>query len=217
MLKIVYNTLLKNIIMDPLEQFYVTGFAISEAGQLVLKALPYKHCPWDIVYYVMFMYSKIVDLLETTYFAINVLIAPYFTSTTTLLILWVIFVLFFENNTTSLVNTNVVGKTAYSENKKFNLFTSTSNLIVYFFNNSNTLVKNILKANTLLEKNEYFLSLFFLFLFITLCNVGGLIPYTFTLTSSFIVTFFFAANYFIGINIIAVYKNGLNFFNMFTF
>jgi ATP synthase subunit 6 len=40
-----------------------------------------------------------------------------------------------------------------------------------------------------------------------MANMVGLIPYSFTATSSFVITFFLALSYFIGINIISVFKN----------
>jgi ATP synthase subunit 6 len=43
----------------------------------------------------------------------------------------------------------------------------------------------------------------------------GLIPYSFTLTSSFVVTFFLALTHFIGINIIAIVERKWEFANMF--
>jgi len=45
--------------------------------------------------------------------------------------------------------------------------------------------------------------LFYLFITIFLSNLIGLIPYSFTPTSSFIMTFFLALGHFIGINFIA--------------
>jgi len=69
-----------------------------------------------------------------------------------------------------------------------------------------SIVGSVLKSNTSLERNEYLSILYFLFLFIFTCNVFGLMPYTFTLTSSFMVTIFLAATHFIGINIIGAYK-----------
>lgn len=70
-----------------------------------------------------------------------------------------------------------------------------------------TLVKNIIKSNTSLKRYQYFSTLFFLFLFILIANMLGLIPYSFTITSSFVITFFLALSHFIGINIIGTYKN----------
>jgi ATP synthase subunit 6 len=68
------------------------------------------------------------------------------------------------------------------------------------------LVKSIIKSNTSLKRNQYFSLFFFLFCYILIANIVGLIPYSFTVTSSFVVTFFLALSYFIGINIISIFK-----------
>ena len=69
-------------------------------------------------------------------------------------------------------------------------------------------VKNILAENVVVKRSQFFLVLICLFLFILICNLGGLLPYSYTLTSSFIVTFFFALTYFIGLNLVSVFKQG---------
>ncbi len=69
------------------------------------------------------------------------------------------------------------------------------------------LVKSIVKSNTSLKRNQYFSILFFLFIFILVSNLVGLIPYSFTATSSFVITFFLALSYFIGINIIGIFEH----------
>jgi ATP synthase subunit 6 len=66
------------------------------------------------------------------------------------------------------------------------------------------LVKTIAKENLHLRRHQYFLMLFYLFVTIFLSNLVGLIPYSFTPTSSFMMTFFLALGHFIGINFIAV-------------
>ena len=68
------------------------------------------------------------------------------------------------------------------------------------------LVKSIVKSNTSLKRNQYFSILFYLFIFILVSNLVGLIPYSFTSTSSFVITFFLALSYFIGINIIGIFQ-----------
>jgi F0F1-type ATP synthase membrane subunit a len=68
------------------------------------------------------------------------------------------------------------------------------------------LVKSIVKSNTSLKRNQYFSVLFFLFCFLLVSNLVGLIPYSFTVTSSFVITFFLALSHFIGINLISVFK-----------
>lgn len=77
------------------------------------------------------------------------------------------------------------------------------------------LVKSILRSNTSLKRNQYFALFFFLFCYIFTANMVGLIPYSFTATSSFVITFFLALSYFIGINILSVFKNKWTTSNLF--
>ena len=69
------------------------------------------------------------------------------------------------------------------------------------------LVKSIVRSNTSLQRNQYFSLIFFLFCYILTANMVGLIPYSFTVTSSFVITFFLALSYFIGINLLSIFKN----------
>jgi len=78
------------------------------------------------------------------------------------------------------------------------------NVYAYFASVIYTLVKTIAKENLHLHRQQYFLMLFYLFITIFLSNLIGLIPYSFTPTSSFIMTFFLALGHFIGINFIAL-------------
>ncbi len=78
-----------------------------------------------------------------------------------------------------------------------------SNVYSYFASLIYTLVKTIAKENLHLKRHQYFLMLFYLFITIFLSNLIGLIPYLFTPTSLFIMTFFLALGHFIGINFIA--------------
>jgi ATP synthase subunit 6 len=77
------------------------------------------------------------------------------------------------------------------------------------------LVKSIVRSNTSLKRNQYFSLFFFLFCYILTANMVGLIPYSFTATSSFVITFFIALSYFIGINIISIFKNKWTTSNLF--
>lgn len=62
---------------------------------------------------------------------------------------------------------------------------------------------------------KYFPIIFTTFLFILGCNMVGMIPYSFTVTSHIIVTFGLALSIFIGINIIGFSRHGLHFFSFF--
>ncbi len=101
-------------------------------------------------------------------------------------------------------------------------------LIVYLFIQSKFIPTHIQQIfeiiyNTALElaysnigKNgRYFFSLVFvLFFFVLLCNLIGMIPYSFTVTSHLIITFALSLTIYIGFNIIGIKKHKLNFLNL---
>jgi ATP synthase subunit 6 len=68
-----------------------------------------------------------------------------------------------------------------------------------------------------LEKAEIYIFLSFLLFsfFILACNLLGMIPYGFTVTSHIVVTFGLALIMFIGINIIGFKTHGLHLFSLF--
>ena len=58
---------------------------------------------------------------------------------------------------------------------------------------------------------RYFPFIFTLFMFILFCNLLGLIPYSFTVTSHIIVTFVMALVVFLGVTVIGFVRNGADF------
>lgn len=75
----------------------------------------------------------------------------------------------------------------------------------------NMVMENISGNN----KHEFFPLIFTIFIFIASMNLLGLIPYSFTVTSHFIVTLGLSLSVFIGINIISIRKHKLHFFAIF--
>nr|YP_010165726.1 ATP synthase F0 subunit a [Imasa heleensis]QRR29739.1 ATP synthase F0 subunit a [Imasa heleensis] len=65
------------------------------------------------------------------------------------------------------------------------------------------------------ESTKYFPFIYSLFLFIVLSNLIGMIPYSFTVTSHFVVTFGFSFTIFIAVTLIGLQKHGLHFFTFF--
>ena len=63
---------------------------------------------------------------------------------------------------------------------------------------------------------RYFPFIFTLFMFLLFCNLMGMMPYTFTVTSHIIVTFALALVVFIGVNVIGFARHGLGFLNLFV-
>ena len=66
------------------------------------------------------------------------------------------------------------------------------------------------------KARPYFAFVFSLFMFVLFCNMFGMIPYTFTVTSHIIVTFMLAALIFIGVTIIGFIKHGFGYLKLFV-
>ena len=66
------------------------------------------------------------------------------------------------------------------------------------------------------KAKPYFAFIFSLFMFVLFCNMFGMIPYTFTVTSHIIVTFVLAAFIFIGVTIIGFIKHGFGYLKLFV-
>lgn len=63
---------------------------------------------------------------------------------------------------------------------------------------------------------KYFPFVFSLFMFVLFCNLIGMIPYTFTVTSHLVVTFALAAVVFLGVTLIGFAKHGLGYLKLFA-
>ena len=66
------------------------------------------------------------------------------------------------------------------------------------------------------KARPYFPFIFSLFMFVLFCNMVGMLPYSFTVTSHIIVTFVLAAFIFIGVTIIGFLKHGLGYLKLFV-
>ncbi len=77
-------------------------------------------------------------------------------------------------------------------------------------------VSNLLKENVGNEGRKYFPFIFSLFMFILFCNLFGLLPYAFTVTSHIIVTAAMALVVFFGVTLIGISRHGLHFFTYFV-
>lgn len=78
-----------------------------------------------------------------------------------------------------------------------------------------TLTSNIVKDNLGAKGEIYFPFIFTLHLILLFCNLVGMVPYSFTVTSHIIFTFSLALSIFIGINIIGIRTHGFKFFALF--
>nr|UNJ18907.1 ATP synthase F0 subunit 6 [Cyanidiaceae sp.] len=75
--------------------------------------------------------------------------------------------------------------------------------------------QTIVQDNLGSKGEVYFPLVFTIFLFLLFCNLLGLVPYSFTITSHFIITFGLALSVFIGINFIGFRFHGFHFFAIF--
>ncbi len=63
---------------------------------------------------------------------------------------------------------------------------------------------------------SFFPFIFTLFMFVLFCNMVGMLPYSFTVTSHIIVTFVLAAIIFVGVTIIGFIKHGFKYLELFV-
>lgn len=77
-------------------------------------------------------------------------------------------------------------------------------------------IANMIRENAGKAGMRYFPFIFTLFMFILFCNLIGMIPYTFTVTSHIIVTFAMALIVFIGVTVIGFARHGLHFLKLFV-
>ncbi len=76
-------------------------------------------------------------------------------------------------------------------------------------------VAGMVKENVGTAGRKYFPFIFTLFMFILLCNLLGMMPYSFTVTSHIAVTFALAAFVFVAITIIGFVRHGFGYCRMF--
>ena len=77
-------------------------------------------------------------------------------------------------------------------------------------------VADMLRSNAGEKGMKFFPLVFSLFMFIAVCNLIGIIPYTFTVTSHLIVTLCMALIVFLTMTIYGFYKHGLHFLKLFV-
>ena len=74
-------------------------------------------------------------------------------------------------------------------------------------------VKSVFYNNV--KKQNLFIIYFFLFFFLLVSNLVGLLPHTYTITSSLVVVFFLSGTFFVGINFIGIYIHRQNMYKLF--
>ena len=81
---------------------------------------------------------------------------------------------------------------------------------------SYTFVSKMISDTAGSKAKPYFAFIFSLFMFVLFCNMFGMIPYSFTVTSHIIVTFVLAAIVFIGVTVIGFVKHGIKYLELFV-
>ena len=81
---------------------------------------------------------------------------------------------------------------------------------------SYTFVSKMISDTAGSKAKPYFAFIFSLFMFVLFCNMFGMIPYTFTVTSHIIVTFILASFIFIGVTVIGFKKHGFGYLKLFV-
>ena len=74
---------------------------------------------------------------------------------------------------------------------------------------------NVVSENIKKNAGNYFPVLFSTFLFVLFCNLIGMVPFSFTVTSHIVITFSLALTIFFGINVIGFKTHGLHLFSLF--
>ena len=94
-------------------------------------------------------------------------------------------------------------------------YTNRVNTWIFFFEEIQSMIRNLLLERILTKKNTLFYHISFLFFLILMFNLLGLIPHSWTISSWFIIVFYIALVYFININLLIIINNGWKFFDHF--
>jgi len=81
---------------------------------------------------------------------------------------------------------------------------------------SYTFVAKMINDTAGVKAKPYFPFIFSLFMFVLFCNMVGMLPYAFTVTSHIIITFVLAGIIFIGVTIIGFVKHGFKYLKIFV-
>ena len=81
---------------------------------------------------------------------------------------------------------------------------------------SYTFVAKMINDTAGANAKPFFPFIFTLFMFVLFCNMVGMLPYSFTVTSHIIITFMLATMIFIGVTIIGFIKHGIKYLQLFV-
>lgn len=119
------------------------------------------------------------------------------------------FTFYSPNNLTliALVNLLVLFFIFYTTNYPNQSHTTASSVLAGGIRSIHDRLANLAESNIRLTRQVYFPILYFVFWLILISNLVGLIPYSYTVTSSFVWTFYLSLSLFIGINILGIYQH----------
>jgi F-type H+-transporting ATPase subunit a len=81
---------------------------------------------------------------------------------------------------------------------------------------SYTFVSKMINDTAGSNAKPFFPFIFTIFMFVLFCNMVGMLPYSFTVTSHIIVTFVLAGIVFVGVTVIGFIKHGIKYLNLFV-
>lgn len=129
-------------------------------------------------------------------------------------------VLYLTLNNTNFALNNIVLMACFNILILIYLFIMYNQVLVY--NNMNYLIliiikfiKTLINDSILLKKYSIILLFFYVFIFILISNLLGMIPYSITITSQLILTLYISLGFFIGTNIIGLLYHKENYFSLF--
>lgn len=113
----------------------------------------------------------------------------------------------------AILNLSVMGLILYTTTYANQSHTTAPSVISDITRSIYEMLADLSENNIRLSRQVYFPILFFVFLLILITNLVGMIPYSYTVTSSFIWTFYVSLALFIGINLLGIYQHGYAYFS----
>jgi ATP synthase subunit 6 len=142
---------------------------------------------------------KLVALLPLNFLTIDFSITNVIIMSFIFLVSFIFFLFFFKS---------------YKTNSNFFYFYHIPNLTQSFMEILNKTSIQLIYSNLNKSGEKFYPYVCSLFLFILFSNLVGLIPYTFTLTSHLLITFFLSFSVFIGVNVIGFEKHNFALFSL---
>jgi len=201
---------ISSLLRDPLEQFNLFSFWMLENKQGATSLSWTTRCPFNKIIYNII--DKVISIWDTIYYVLYNILLKNIPTPSYIIVVWsfLAYIVF----TALVVKQNIVNThTLFDQNISITI--NNINIAQYLYSLLNSVGLSVIKANTNLYRNEFFSIIIFLFLFILACNAFGLFPYTFTISSAFVVTFFLAGTHYIAINIVGFFHQGWHFVNLF--